>query len=144
MKIQLSFDKIMHKYTMYSVQGKLIWEPLFLYSKNKQLAILSFIIEDNNKKRIECVAFEKKAEEIHQFLKDTTDEILQINYVETTANTKFVKTSHKFKLQLSNDSIVKKMKIQKYFKSKKLCVKNSKKKNKKTTHHQLSIMNWLQ
>lgn len=143
MKIKLNFDKIMHKETMYSVQGKLVFEPSLFYAKNKQLAILSFIIEDYNKKRIECVAFGEKAEEIHQFLKDTKDEILQINYVMTNANVKFIKTSHKFKLQLSNDSIVKKMKIQKYYKSRKICVKNSKKLHKKITKHQLSIMNWL-
>ena len=143
MDIQFHFQNIKHLNQVYNVQGKLIFEPLFFYSK-KELAILSFIIEDFNKKRIECVAFGNEAERIKKQLQ--INKIYQIDFVIAINNEKFVKTSHKFKLQLSIDSDICILKHQRYLNNNnKICVKLKEKKNNKNKNikHQLSITNWL-
>lgn len=131
---------------IYCVQGKIINEPLFFYSKNK-LAILSFIIHDADGERIECVSFGKEAETFKKKLE--INKIYQINFVNTIKNEKFVKTNHRFKLQLTIDSEITKSHVQKYSRNKKICVKIMQKRNKikkdqnKQIAHQLSIVNWL-
>ena len=143
MDVQFHFENINQLNQVYNVQGKLIFEPLFFYSK-KELAILSFIIEDYNKKRIECVAFGDEAERIKKELQ--INKIYQINFVIAIDNKKFVKTSHKFKLQISIDSGIQPLKCQRYLNNNnKICVKFKQKKinRKKNTQHQLSITNWL-
>lgn len=145
MDTQFSFDKIIHHNKVYNVQGKIIFDPLFFYTKNK-LAILSFIIEDISKRRIECVAFGNEAEQNIQLIE--INKIYQIKFVTSVDNKKFVKTSHKFKLQLSIDSEIYKIKNQKYLKNQQVCIKFKKKKNNKIfidkkIRHQLAITNWI-
>lgn len=149
MDVEFYFDVLSQKKQYYNVQGKVVYEPLFFHSKNKT-AILSFIISDANKKEIECIAFGEYAVDFKPYLK--IDEIYQFNNVETVDNTKYVKTSHTFKLQLNADSEIVKLQKQKYIKNNRICVKsivkkNKKKKLKKEKHqdrkHQLSITNWL-
>ena len=139
------FDGIIQHDSVYNVQGKIIFDPLFFYSKN-ELPILSFIIEDVNKKRIECVAFGNEAEQNVNLIE--INKIYQINFVTALNNIKYVKTQHKFKLHLSIDSEIYKIKNQKYLKNKKVCIKFKKqKKNKiftdKKMKHQLAITNWI-
>lgn len=139
------FDEIIHLDKVYSVQGKILFDPLFFYSKNK-LPILSFIIEDINKKRIECVAFGNEAEQNIDLIE--INKIYQINFVTALNNNKYTKTPHKFKLHLSIDSEIHKIKNQKYLKNKKVCIKFKKTNNNKIftnkkKNHQLSITNWI-
>lgn len=144
MDVQFYFNNISQYKKIYNVQGILIWDPLFFYSQ-KNLSILSFIIQDVDKNKIECVAFGDEAERFRDQLK--VGVIYQINFANTVENKKYVKTSHKFKLHLSIDSEICLLKNQKYLKRDKICVKYMKKKDKKKSNqeknHQLSILNWL-
>lgn len=140
MKVQFYFKDVKQVNKMYCVQGKIIRDPLFFYSQN-QLAILCFIISDVNNNSIECVAFGKEAKHLKQ--KIEINKLYQINYVSAVNNNKYIKTNHRFKLLLTQDSTILNQKIQKYSKGRKICVNLNSNKNKIDKNHQLSIMNWL-
>ena len=149
MRVQYYFQKLKDINKVYCVQGKLFYDPLFFYSRN-QTAVLSFIIQDIDKKSIECVAFGQEAEKFKKSL--DINKIYQINFVTTIKNDKYIKTNHKFKLHLTMDSEIIQLKVQKYLKGKKTCVKPNTKKNNKLNHknvkltetsHQSCITNWL-
>lgn len=144
MNTEFCFEHLNRKNQYYNVQGKVLYEPLFFYSRNKT-AVISFIICDVNEELIECVGFGEQAVNFADELQ--IDKIYQINYVETVDNRNYVKTSHTFKLQLTADSQIVKLQKQKYIKNDKICVKSiikkKKKKTKKEQQHQLSITNWF-
>ena len=143
MDIEFCFDTIIRRKQYYNVQGKVIKEPLFFYSRNNT-AVLSVIICDINEQNIECVGFGEQAENFAKELQ--INKIYQFNYVETVDNANYIKTPHEFKLQLTADSQLVKQEKQKYIKKNKICVKsinNKKKKKDKNERHQLSITNWF-
>ena len=153
MKVQFHFKDLKQLNKIYCVQGKLKYDPLFFYS-NKKLPILSFILSDVDGKSIECVAFGLEAEKFKKQIE--IDKIYQINFVNTSKNNKYIKTSHAFKLHLSIDSEILKTKVQKYIKRNKICVKSIQRKTKqkiktlktctsckKKESHQLSMVNFL-
>ena len=143
MNTEFCFDTLIQKNQYYNVQGTILYEPLFFYSK-KKTAILSFIIHDVNKQSIECVAFGEPA--VNFASKLQINKIYQFKYVETVDNTNYVKTSHTFKLRLTADSQMVKLQKQKYIKNNKICVKsivNKKTKKIKKEKHQLTITNWF-
>lgn len=142
MPLEFYFQNIKYVDRIYSVQGKLNKYPLFFVT-NKDLPILSFIIQDINGLMIECVAFGPEAKRFNEILE--IDKVYSIKYANTINNNRYIKTNHKFKLLLNNDSEISKLKIQKYSKANKICIKSVKIKKSKDigVKHQLSITNFF-
>jgi len=152
MNITLNFNEISQKFYHYHVQGK-ITSDINFFKTTKNLAILSFVISDNNSQKIECLAFGENASHLiskYDFKLGQTYQILNTKAILNGFN--HSKTSHLFKLNLSSKTKIKQLKIKSYTIDDKLCVKflNQKKKchKKKETQeiersHQLSIKNWF-
>ena len=136
------FEKIKNRNYIYHIQGTIVSDVSLFYTKRK-LPIISFIVTDNNKKRIECLSFGEEAIEIKQ--KITQDKTYLFKHVIAVDNKTYKKTNHSYKLQLTSDTIIKESNIKQYQKSDKICVKPIKKCKRKELKvtHQLSIKNWL-
>ena len=148
MNTHFSFQSINQKYRHYTVQGKIKYQPRFFITDEK-FAILTFIIEDVKKVKIECVAFGEDATHFNES-NLSEDKIYLISNAQAIENIKYRKTQHKMKLQLIGKTEIKEIYIQQYEKHNKICVINNKKRNSKKTMskkekklHQLAIKNWF-
>ena len=143
----LSFDEIIEDHQQCHVQGVLISKPYF-FRTQLQLAILVFIIEDFHKNKIECIAFGKTAEKLSKIIL-YNDNIYLITNAKAVVNKKYVKTKHAFKLELTDDTEITKLKTGEYIVNEKIYVTTVRKQNKKgdtkklLKSNQLSIKNWL-
>lgn len=136
----LSFNDIKHVNRQYHVQGVLISQPFF-FTSNSQFTVFGFIIQDLDQNKIECVAFGSAATKLSKIMLNIND-IYLITSAQAINNKKYIKTKHSFKLQLTDDTEITKLKTAEYLKNNKIyvAVKGS---NKKTKNNQLSIKNWL-
>ena len=143
----LSFDEIIEEYQQYHVQGVLTSKPYF-FRTQLQLAILIFIVEDFQKNKIECIAFGKTAEKLSKIML-YIDNIYLITNAKAVVNKKYVKTKHVFKLELTNNTQITRLKTGEYIVNEKIYVSAERKRNKKgdtkksLKSNQLSIKNWL-
>jgi len=148
MKVHYCFDEIVEK-KFYNIQGTVIHKISF-WDKHENRQVygrpinspschlkLIIIIEDVNKKRIECIAFGSDAEYLEQTIQE--NEIYEFKYVRSVINLHFY--GHKFKLLVElRRSEITKLNIQLYYRNGKQCVKANKISKK---NHQTTIKNWL-
>ena len=152
MDITRNFNDISQKFRKYNIQGKIVSEINFFKSSNN-LAILSFIVSDDNLQKTECLAFGDNAIYLfskYNFKQGATYQIFNTQATQNISN--YRKTSHSFKLTLSSDTNIKELQIKSYVVNQKLCVQSltdpKKKKCKRQINinqkkHQLSIKNWF-
>lgn len=142
----LNFEDIVDSYQTYNVQGKITSDISLFYTK-KQLPILSFIIQDNFKSRIQCLAFGEESIQFKNML--NVDKTYTFNKVIAVNNKTYCKTNHLFKLKLTTETKIIELKMKQYKQSDKICVEmiqNNKKQlnlKRNKSKHQLSIKNWF-